>query len=142
MAKDLLKDENVVPTTSKRVVYYDILNILACIAVLFLHCNGSVHVFSNTRLWKECLVIEVICYFAVPIFIMISGATLLKYRERYTTKQYFIKRIERVVIPWVIWSLILYIINNKNFNVLNFTNKFLYEKIESVYWFFPLIIYL
>ena len=129
-------------TSKKRIIYYDVLNILACIAVIFLHCNGAVHEFSNTRLWKESLVIEVLCYFAVPIFVMISGATLLKYKERYTTKQYFIKRIEKVVIPWVIWSLIVYIAKNQNFNIINFAQSFIYGKIETIYWFFPLIIYL
>lgn len=111
-------------------------------AVCFLHCNGGVHKFSNTRGWKECLVIEVLCYFAVPIFVMLSGATLLKYRERYTTKEYFIKRAKKILVPWVIWSLITYIIQNKNLNLLNFANKFIYGGIEATYWFFPLIIYL
>jgi len=127
---------------NKRIIYYDILNILACIAVVFLHCNGTVHSFSNTLLWKESLVIEVLFYFAVPIFIMISGATLLRYRERYSTKEYFIKRIEKVVIPWVIWSLIIYVLRNKSLNIIQFANYFIYEKIETIYWFFPLIIYL
>lgn len=127
---------------NKRIIYYDILNILACIAVVFLHCNGAVHSFANTRLWKECLVIEVLCYFAVPIFIMISGATLLRYRERYSTKEYFIKRIQKVVIPWIIWSLIIFVLRNKSLNIIQFANYFIYEKIETIYWFFPLIIYL
>lgn len=127
---------------NNRIIYFDILNIIACIAVCYLHCNSGVHAFSNTRVWKESLVIEVICYFAVPIFIMLSGATLLKYRERYTTKQYFIKRIEKVVVPWIIWSLIIYIVHNKNLNLVNFIDAFLYGKIETIYWFFPLIIYL
>lgn len=134
--------ENKKEKCSNRVIYFDILNILACLAVVFLHCNGSVHGFQNTRLWKECLVIEVLCYFAVPMFVMISGATLLKYRQRYTTKQYFIKRLVKVVIPWIIWSLIVYIIHNKNIDIGNFIKKFMNGSIETIYWFFPLIIYL
>lgn len=125
-----------------RIIYFDILNIIACIAVLFLHCNGGVHSFSNTRLWKECLVIEVLFYFAVPIFVMLTGATLLNYRKRYDTKTYFCKRIEKVVIPWIIWSMIVYIVHNKNLNIINFLKSFINQKIETIYWFFPLIIYL
>lgn len=127
---------------NSRIVYFDILNIIACLAVCYLHCNGGVHSFSNTRFWKESLVIEVLCYFAVPIFIMLSGATLLKYKERYTTKQYFKKRIEKILLPWIIWSLIVYIVHNKDLNLLNFANDFVYGKIEAIYWFFPLILYL
>ena len=94
MCKENAK-EKIRPQKNARVIYFDILNIIACLAVVFLHCNGGVHGFSNTRLWKEYLVIEVVCYFAVPIFIMISGATLMQYRKRYTSKQFFLKRIEK-----------------------------------------------
>lgn len=125
-----------------RTIYYDILNIISCMAVCFLHCNGGVHGFANTRLWKRSLAVEVLCYFAVPVFVMLSGATLLKYKERYTTKEYFRKRAEKILLPWIIWSLIIYIVHNKNINLMNFINKFIYGQIEDTYWFFSLIIYL
>ena len=69
-----------------RILYYDILNILACLCVVFIHSNGIVHTYSSSRAWKTALIFEVVGYWAVPIFIMLSGATLFKYRERYTTK--------------------------------------------------------
>ena len=95
----------------KRVIYFDILNILACICVVFLHMNGIVHEYSEIRAWKTALIFEVICYWAVPVFIMLSGATLFRYRERYNTKEFFKKRFTKVLIPWIIWSLVIYIIN-------------------------------
>ncbi len=104
--------------------------------------NGIVHSYSTSRSWKTALIFEVICYWAVPVFIMLSGATLLKYRERYNTKTFFKKRFIKVLIPWIIWSLITYIIKNKNLNILTFVNDFAYTKIEGIYWFFPLILYL
>ena len=73
----------------KRVLYFDILNIISCIAVVYLHCNGIVHNFTNTLAWKEALVIEVLCYFAVPVFLMLSGANLLNYKNKYDTKTFF-----------------------------------------------------
>lgn len=126
----------------KRVIYIDVLNILACISVIFLHMNGIVHGYSNTRAWKTALIFEVVCYWAVPVFIMLSGATLLRYRERYNTKEFFKKRFLKVLVPWVIWSLIVYIIKNKDINIIQFIKDFLYCRIESIYWFFPLILYL
>lgn len=73
---------------NKRTVYMDILNIISCIAVCILHCNGIVHTYSNSIEWRQALVAESIFYFAVPIFIMITGATLFNYRSRYNTKEY------------------------------------------------------
>ncbi len=127
---------------NNRVIYFDILNILACISVVFLHMNGIVHKYLPSRAWKTALIFEVVCYWAVPIFVMLSGATLLKYRERYNTKTFFKKRFLKVLVPWIIWSLILYIIKNKNFNLVQFVQDFSYGKIESIYWFFPLILFL
>jgi len=127
---------------TQRVIYFDILNILACISVVFIHMNGIVHSYSQARAWKTALIFEVICFWAVPIFIMLSGATLLNYREKYDTKTFFKKRFTKILIPWIIWSLITYIIKNKNLNILNFVNDFMYCKIESTYWYFPLLLFL
>ena len=85
----------------KRYFYMDILNIIAIISVIALHCNGIVHTFSTGRWWKTSLIAEVVFYFAVPIFIMLSGANLMDYRKKYDTKTFFKKRINRVVIPMI-----------------------------------------
>ena len=134
--------EKTIKTKNKRIIYFDILNIIACLSVLFLHMNGIVHQYENIRAWKTALIFEVICYWAVPIFIMLSGATLLNYREKYDTKTFFKKRLSKILIPWIIWSMIIYVINTKSFNILNFVKDFLYCRIEGVYWFFPLILFL
>lgn len=128
--------------SQNRIVYFDVLNILACICVVFLHMNGIVHIYSNSRAWKTALVFEVICYWAVPVFIMLSGATLLKYRERYDTKTFFKKRFIKILIPWIVWSFVIYVNNNKNINIVQFAKDFCYCRIEAIYWFFPLILYL
>ena len=109
---------------------------------MFLHCNGHVHTYSPNTYWMTSLFFEVICYWAVPIFIMLSGATLLKYREKYDTKTFFKKWFMKVLIPWVIWSLVMYVVYRKNFDLFNFGKEFIYCKIETIYWFFPLILYL
>ena len=53
----------------ERILYYDLLNISACICVIALHVNGIVHQYSNTAAWKQALIIEVMCYWAVPVFL-------------------------------------------------------------------------
>ena len=140
--KQLIIKETKKDNKNNRVIYFDILNVLACICVVFLHMNGIVHGYSEARAWKTALVFETICYWAVPIFVMLSGATLLEYRKRYDTKIFFKKRFMKVLIPWIIWSLITFIINNKNIDIIKFVKDFIYCRIEGIYWFFPLILYL
>lgn len=98
------------PAKGKRVVYMDLLNIFACLAVVFLHCNNTVHIYAPGKNWAFSLVIEVAFYWAVPIFLMISGANLMRYRDRYDTKTFFEKRLAKTFIPFVIWSAILYVL--------------------------------
>jgi len=127
---------------NERILYFDVLNILACLAVIFLHCNGIVHTYTNERYWATSLIFEVIFYWAVPVFIMLSGANLLKYREKYSTLEFFKKRVVKIIIPWLFWSIVVYIYKNRSFEFISFIQSFLNCKIESIYWFFPLILYL
>ena len=95
--------------TKSRITYFDILNILACFAVLSLHHNGIVHNFNvNTLAWKQSLMFEVLFYWAVPIFFMLTGATLFGYRNKYSTQDFFKKRVFRAIVPFIIWSIVLY----------------------------------
>ena len=93
----------------KFVTYFDVLNIIACLAVLILHHNGIVWQFSKSWSWRISLLVECAFYWAVPIFLMLSGATLMNYREKYSTQTFFRKRFIRTVIPWLCWSLIVLI---------------------------------
>ena len=72
--------------------YIDTLTILSCIAVVYLHANGIFWTHPSGRLWLTSNVIESFFYFAVPVFFMISGATLLEYRQRYSTLTFIKKR--------------------------------------------------
>jgi surface polysaccharide O-acyltransferase-like enzyme len=124
-----------------RTLYYDILNIAACFSVVVLHCNQMVHTWQPGNNWLLGLGIEVLFYWAVPIFFMLTGATLMRYRERYDTKTFLMKRFKRTVIPFVSWSLILYLlvsvpIDGAHLGIRTFVNMMLSTEIESVYWFF------
>lgn len=125
-----------------RIVYYDILNIIAIIAVLALHHNGIVHMNPMSRAWNTSLVVECLCYFAVPIFCMLSGATLMNYRKKYDTKTFFVKRFMKVLIPFLIWATIMFIwkiyflktLSGLN-NIQDYINAFFSNKEESTYYF-------
>lgn len=123
----------------KRILYYDVLNILAAFGVIMLHCNGRAHTFSNSLGWYQALLVEVVFYWPVPIFFMLSGATLMGYRERYTTKDFFKKRFLRTVIPFVVWTILNAIykgINPFEIGFRTFINQCFNTSVEGVYWFF------
>lgn len=86
--------------------YITLLHVVSAFSVVTLHTNGCFWTFSTKRYWFTANIIECVFYFAVPIFFMITGATLVNYNERYSTKEYFIKRIKKALIPFLAWSLL------------------------------------
>ena len=89
-----------------RIKYISVLNALACFAVVMLHSNGAFWTYSADSYWISADFIECFMYFAVPVFFMISGTTLIDYRDKYSTREYFKKRIEKTLIPFIAWSVI------------------------------------
>lgn len=129
----------------RKVFYISLASVISAFAVVMLHTNGCFWTFSTERYWLTATIIETVMYFAVPVFFMISGATLIDYRERYTTKQFFAKRIEKTVIPFLVWSAVgvvyLCLKGAMKFELswafvktvlLGIANS----KIISIYWFF------
>ena len=84
--------------------YITYLSVLGAIAVVYLHANGCYWSFSRERYWITANVIESIFYFAVPVFFMITGATLLDYTKRCDTKTFFTRRLKKTVIPFVFFG--------------------------------------
>lgn len=127
-----------------RVAYFDILNIIACISVVILHVNGAVHHYVHDDTWWLRCFYEVCFFFAVPIFFMLSGATLIRFRERYNLKSYISKRIHRTLIPFLFFSF-LYLIFNLYLDYRHdnpiIVEKYVSEVISGTlpmtnYWFF------
>ncbi len=131
---------------TKKLDYISTLNVLSCFSVIVLHCNGEFWNRPEGRLWITCNFLESFFYFAVPIFFMISGVTLLDYNERYSTKEYFKKRIKKVVVPFFIWSIIGFLYAAKgtiqnggevDLNIIHIIDNIMNCRYMSVYCFFP-----
>lgn len=125
--------------------YISILNVLACIGVVILHTFETGYT-SDANFVFEVL-IRAIAYCAVLVFFMITGATLIDYRERYDTKTFFKKSLLKVIIPLIIWSIIYFIINffKGKFSINDLSFKFVFEyfflvKTNPIFWFFVVII--
>jgi surface polysaccharide O-acyltransferase-like enzyme len=125
----------------QRSTYIDILNILACFSVVWLHCTGRVFSYEPSRGWYMSLAFQTIAHFAVPVFFMLTGATLLEYRKRYSTKVFFQRRLIRIVVPFFIWSGI-YILFGLRWNTVEVTGLWdiidilLNNKAQYIFWFF------
>lgn len=134
---------------SSYVLYMDLLNIAACIAVVILHVNTAVHTFSYERYWLTSMILEATFYWAVPVFLMLTGATLLDYRERYSTGVFLKRRLGKVVPPYIFWSVIAIlwgIVYLRNIplesinSVAKIVDNIMNSRALEIYWFFPLII--
>ncbi len=136
---------------TKRKDYLTVLNVMSALAVVYLHSN-SFWTYTQDADWVLYNIIECIFYFAVPIFFMISGATLIGYRKRNTTREFFKKRVIKAVIPFIFWSVfslgfgilmqsVKYGKESINYNAYDIINMFTYCKFpfNSIYWFFPVL---
>ncbi|MDD6195019.1 MAG: acyltransferase family protein [Lachnospiraceae bacterium] len=121
--------------------YISVLNVIACLAVVMMHVNNCGMVFSMEPYWISGIIIEGICNFAVPVFFMISGATLIDYRSRYNTTTFFKKRFLKTVVPFVVWSFfgMAYCIYTKQVTDLRLSHLLLgivNVEFVNIYWFF------
>jgi surface polysaccharide O-acyltransferase-like enzyme len=89
------------------------LRVLATLTVILLHIagNGSLKVGKLPMdWWWLCHIINTFGRFAVPVFVMLSGYLLLgKYQE---LGSFLSKRMGRVFIPFLVWTLIYIIYGN------------------------------
>ena len=73
---------------------------------------------------------------------MISGATLLDYREKYSTKVFLKKRFSKTILPFIFWSIVAGLFNAWrrgqafDFNIAHIVDNILNAKYFHIYWFF------
>ena len=127
----------------KRHISFDVLNIVASFGVIAMHCNWIVHQYSDTIAWKQSLVVDVLFYWAVPVFFMISGATLIGYDKKYSSVLFLKKRVKKTVIPFFIWSMVAFAyqcitgaIKIQQITFKSFLNGIFLTEYMGVYWFF------
>lgn len=121
--------------------YISVLSVIACLAVVMMHVNKCWMVFSTEPYWISGIIIEGICNCAVPLFFMISGATLIDYHQRYNTATFFKKRFLKTVVPFVVWSLFamiycIYTGQVTDYRVSRLLLGMINVEYANLYWFF------
>ena len=136
----------------KRLSYIDVLNCIAIFFVLVLHSSQLAHFGNNNYTnFKVTGILQCLCIPAVYIFFMNSGATLLNYRDRQNTVDFFAHRIRRVLIPFLFWTVFYYFfdirfsafpgpIRHYNPGIRDFINSFTHNEINNTFWFFYAIL--
>ena len=147
---------------NQRFCYISLAKILAVYSVVILHTNIKFYYFNfetYKTYWISANLIETIFYFAVPFFALCIGATLLDFNEKYGIITYYKKRIIKLIIPLLSWTVItyyynVYIIKNLKpikFNFTDLWNLYYSHNVNSmfkslhdfilVYMIIPLIAY-
>ena len=118
--KELYMNENAI---GNRIEYLDALRTIACFSVVMLHVSAlnTYHVEFGSYEWNVFMTYESLVNWAVPVFVMISGAVML--RKEYSVRD-ILGKIKRVVIVFYSWSIFYLftdvLLNGINIYVANF----------------------
>lgn len=91
--------------SKERKVYLDLLRIISISAVLLMHSTGFFDNVVDAILpqWYIAIILGTVTRFAVPVFVMISGALMLN-KDTIDIKRLYSKNIVRFAIAYLFWS--------------------------------------
>lgn len=125
----------------KRMLWADAMRVVAIYFVIAVHTSVSPSNLLDTKNSFFFLVSFTVVKVCVPLFVMLSGALLLRKQE--SIPSFFSKRATKVLIPWVLWTLIYMMWNHTvhSYHPANLSQwKYFFElTFFSQLWFLPLI---
>lgn len=92
----------------ERVLFFDLLRCVAAVAVIAIHVLApyrhelGVIPFGE---WATAVGVNSVTRWAVPVFILITGALMLSDTRPFDAKYYVKRRLGKVLVPFLIWSL-------------------------------------
>lgn len=97
----------------ERVLYFDVLRVIAIIGVVVLHTAAQQWYFADpsTVGWQTLNAYDSVVRFCVPIFFMISGALFLDPARDITIGSIFRRNLPRLAIAFVVWSAFFAVVN-------------------------------
>lgn len=128
-------------------MFFDWLRILATIAVVTIHISAifiTTNYYEGPSSWLTANFYESFTRWCVPIFVMISGALILSDQREYTYKSFLVKRISKIFIPLLGWSILyflFYFIQGRvELNPIIFVSRFLNNGISVHFWFIYMLL--
>lgn len=132
---------------NQRIFYLDFIRVIAILLVIFIHVS-AIDTIQNvgSYQWQLTKILNYLAHISVPVFFMISGSLLLNSKKTVSLSYTWKQRIPRVVIPFIMWSVIspivvgIYAHSLSLHNVLSITKTILYQPTSPTLWFmYPLI---
>jgi surface polysaccharide O-acyltransferase-like enzyme len=124
--------------------YIDHLRVTACFFVVFAHvAGGSADNFlAFSRAWWACKGLFFLCLWAIPVFVMISGALLLN-RTQPSIRAFYGRRIQRIGVPLIFWTVfylgVRVVLDRESLTVSQGMNLLLQGRAYAHLWFFYMI---
>ncbi|HID7483179.1 TPA: acyltransferase [Morganella morganii] len=114
----------------------NVIRIVACFMVILLH-SAAMGIYKNNEHWPSLNIIDSFTRVCVPLFIMLSGALLIKVKNDSIGKT--LSRIIRVLLCLLLWS-IIYVIREKKpdisiIELYNFISSFLTAPVKYHLWY-------
>lgn len=134
---------------SNRMYWADACSVVAIFCVVLIHSSSEVF-YSYGKIsngyWLSANILDSLARVAVPLFVMISGALLMKSGDMSSINFKIIgRRIVRVLVPLIVWSMVyLWWVDfntpNKTINPVEWLQKFLSQPVMYHLWFVYMII--
>jgi len=112
------------------VPYIHILRSFAIYLIIALHCVSPYLTdvaLYGTRTWWVCGFINSAARSGVPIFLMISGFLLLSDSRTLAIKPFYIRRCQRLLLPFLCWDVIYFLFNSLRDGIPPALGRFLSE---------------
>lgn len=129
-------------TKTSRYNYIDVLRVISSLMVIATHV--IMHYISCFKVhsipWSSLMVGKVITQFAVPVFFMISGATIFSSTREEAYGSFIKRRLSKIAIPFLTYSVIyylFYVFVKKEYalGVGEFFKRFFDKDIQGHFWY-------
>ena len=135
----------------QKIFYIEMLRVVAAIAVVVIHVLGPYRAWFGEipeSDWLGAIALNGGSRWAVPVFIMITGALLLSDQRPFSLGHFVKRRASKVIIPFVAWSALYAALSGVTLNTLNcdralesllaFPDTPTYYHLGFFYYFIPL----
>ena len=131
------------PSSNERVVWLDVLRVIATFGVIFLHVGGTdYHLPVGEHNWFIAVFFDSLVRWSVPIFVMISGVLFLNPRKEVSYQVILKKYSARLLKVYIFWYLAYLILTNL-FTTLShgkFNIELISFKPQFHLWFLPMLV--
>jgi surface polysaccharide O-acyltransferase-like enzyme len=141
-------------TKSSNIQWLDILRALAMLGVIVIHISSPMVNMTwnkNINFWWLGNSVDSAVRFAVPLFLMLSGATLLG--KEYKLSEFYIRRFTRVLVPLLFWLIVYWVYRwatllpksqpHEIKPILKWaTDLFLNEGVSKHFWYIYMILFI